>query len=109
MEKVTGIRMVEPTLAREPFGPPAVYIMSPLSGHFKYAKIVKAPRCTEAEWSRLWNDAMHLNGIKSNLDYIFKTVQQVDFSIYDTCKSHTFFNMSADFPKQDCGLQLAKR
>jgi hypothetical protein len=52
---------------------------------------------------------MHLNGIKSNLDYIFKTVQQVDFSIYDTCKSRAFFNMSADFPKQDCGLQLAKR
>jgi hypothetical protein len=101
MEKITGIRMVEPTLAREPFGPPAVYIMSPLSGHFNYSKIVKAPLCTEAVWSRFWNDAMHLNGIKSNLDYIFKTVQHVDFSVYDTCKSHTFFDLSVDFPKQD--------
>ena len=43
---------------------------------------------------------MHLNGIKSNLDYIFKTVQQVDFSVYDTCKSRAFFTLRHHFPNQ---------
>ena len=102
MENITGIRMVEPTLAREPFGPPGLYIVSPLSGHFNYEKIVKASRCTDAEWSRVWDDIMGLNAIKSNMDFALKTIQQVNFSFYDTCKSHAFLKKTFNREKQAC-------
>ena len=92
MENVTGIRMVEPSLASEPFGPPSLYLKSPLSSHFLYENIAIMPHCTDAEWASVWEKATLQNAMKSNMDYIHKTLQSLPFSVYDACKSHSFFS-----------------
>lgn len=94
MENITGIRMVEPSLASDPFGPPSVYLKSPLSSHFLYENIGTMPRCTDSKWASAWDKALYQNAIKSNMDYIHTTLQRLNFSVYDTCKSHSYF---ADF------------
>ena len=95
LEKITGIRMVEPSLASEPFGQPSLYLKTPLSGHFFYDRIANMPRCTASEWSSIWDKNMNGNAIKSNMDYIHTTVQGLNFSVYDTCRSHEFFSFVA--------------
>ncbi|KAI2494387.1 hypothetical protein MHU86_20159 [Fragilaria crotonensis] len=92
LENITGIRMVEPSLTSEPFGPPSVYLKSPLSAHFFYEKIVNMSRCTISEWASVWEKAMNQNVVKSNMDYIYTTLQGINFSIYDSCKSHSYFS-----------------
>ena len=92
LENITGIRMVEPYLASEPFGPPSVYLKSPLSAHFFYEKIANMSRCTHSEWASIWEKAMQQNAVKSNMDYIYRTLQGINFSIYDSCKSHSYFS-----------------
>lgn len=91
MENITGIRMVDPSFANQPFGPPSIYIRSPMSSHFDYSRVFHSPRCTEAEWSSVWDDIMHLNGFSSNMSYIYTTLQTLDITVYDICKSHTLF------------------
>lgn len=91
MENITGIRMIETHQAG--FGAPGVWLRTPLSSHLKYDRLKAASTCSVARWSEVIHEAMFMNGIKSQFDYVYDTLKVLNASLYDACKS------SRTFPK----------
>lgn len=89
MEKATGIRMIETN--RAGFGAPGVWLKTPLSSHVNYNHVITAKPCTDELWSTIINEAMFLNGIKSQFEYVHDTLKVLNTSLYDTCQSSKTF------------------
>jgi hypothetical protein len=96
LENITGVHFVD-TVKANVFGPPALFLHTPLSSHFPWIEWSQRnhTECSRERWQAVVANATQGNLMSGDLDYIYTNLHNVgNLSLLEACRSNTYFLQS---------------